>query len=177
MVPPVIHTIPSDPAIVGTPHNLCLEGISGGVSSANWTLDGTSVVAIDISNLTNPGNSNVTNFVPPLCDMCSCFQKYRSVGGIEAELKRAGIAAFVVSMYSLAGVAMVSERSRLCYGVRNRFLSVLLIESVARSEGGQATGSFMVTSAENSFTISKQFTLQTSELETPFLSFPPANCK
>ena len=164
-IPPAVHSIPSTPAIIGTSHDLCLEGTSGGVSKAIWTLDSTRVVAIDISDLTNPGNSNIMNPTSPLCDVCSCYQRYLSVGDIgervEAELDRAGIAAFVVAMYQLDGVAMVNEKSRLCYGLRNRYLSVLLVRSVVRSEGGQTGFSFTVTSAENSFNTTKSFNITT----------------
>lgn len=123
--------------------------------------------AIDISDLTNDGNSNITHPTSPLCDVCSCYEKYLSVSDIgqriEAELEKTGFAAFIVTMYQLDGVSAVNVKSQLCYGVRNRYLSVLLIRSVRSSEGGQANVSFTITSAEEVST-TKRFNLATSKL-------------
>lgn len=167
MMAPTVHSIPSTPAVIGAAHEMCLEGNTGGTNGTNfWTLDGSCVNAIDISDLTNEGNSNITHPTSPLCDICSCYKKYLSVGGIGqrigVELERAGFAAFIVTMYQLDGVATINVKSQLCYGVRNRYLSVLLVRSVGSSEGGQTNVSFTITSAEDLST-TKRFNLATSE--------------
>lgn len=164
---PTVHSIPSSPAIIGVAYTICLEGNSGGTGGNNfWTFDGTSVSALDISGLTNHDNANVSLQTPPLCDICSCYARYLSVGGIgrriEAELERTGFAAFVVTMFQVDGV--VSVRNRLCYGVPDRFLSVLTVHSIQRArQGDQADVSFSITSADNR-TTTKHFNVATSKL-------------
>lgn len=162
---PTIHSTPSSEAVIGRAYETCLEGNSGGTNGNNfWTFDGTHVNSIDISGLTNHGNSNITHPTPAICDICSCYKEYLSVEEIkqrvEAELERTGFASFLVTMYQLDRV--VSPESRLCYGVPDRFLSVLMIRSVRGAPGGQAEASFTITSADNRATF-KPFRVPTSE--------------
>jgi hypothetical protein len=161
---PTIHSDPLNPAIIGAAHEICFVGGTGRntISNNSWTLDTQQVDAIDISDLTNHGNSNITHSTPPLCDVCSCYKKYLSVEGIgeriEAELERTGFAAFFVTMYQLDGA--VNNASLLCSGVRNRYLSVLFVRSVAESlTGERADVTFSITPAS-----SKHFSLATGKL-------------
>ncbi len=159
--PPTVHSLPdtaSPPVIVGAQHDICLEGNTGGTNGTNfWTVGGTTVNAVDISEIVNADNTR------PLCDICSCYDRYISIEAIgrriREELDRTGFAAFIVTMYQLDGVDSVNRRSRECYGLPNRYLFVLRIQSV---EGVQVDISSTITSAQNKST-TKHFSLTTGE--------------
>lgn len=92
------------------------------------------MTATDISGLTNHGNADIINSSRPVCDVCACYHKYlandsiRSI--IDADLERTGFASFIVTMFVSDATTDVNVRARLCYGVTNRFLSVLIVKEV-----------------------------------------------
>jgi len=129
-----------------------VKGNSDGTNGTNyWTVNGTTVWATDISKRANYQNFNITNHEPPLCEICSCYEAYLEVNGIQnmidAEVAQTGFASFVVTMFE----SLLDLNSQLCYGVPNRFLSVLVI--------GEVEGPAM---AQDSHTLEVNFTI-TSE--------------
>lgn len=164
---PSFHSVPNDPAgTIGTRHTLCIQGTTGGTNGSNsWTVHipgGGVVSAVDVSEEANSDPAS------PRCDTCSCSEEYiesvPSIGQrVESALESTGFAAFILTIYENEGVASINVRSRLCYGVPNRYLSVLVIREVS-VEGGIPI-SFRVTSAQNRSAV-KNFTLPTGESKT-----------
>ena len=129
--------ISGDPHIVGQVATVCLEGtIAGAGSPSFWTVDNTIVNTTDITNLTNPGNSDAVNWVEPLCDACVCLGRYTQVPQIahmiSTDLETTNFSALLVTMFT----QNVNTESRVCHGFRNRFLAILTLRNVLNSSGG-----------------------------------------
>ena len=138
---PIIFTVPTIRAIIGTRDTVCVIGDSAGTNGSTfWTVDGKTVNAIDVSNLTNPGNSDAVNYTKPICDICNCHGNYfnedavRSV--VDQQLERNNYAAFIVYLFIANTTIDLGFRGRLCYGIPNRFLSVLVIKEVDGTDRG-----------------------------------------
>ncbi len=161
---PTIHMLPDSEAIIGRGTAICLEGSIGGTNGENfWTVGDSTVSATDITNLTNPGNSNeVLNFTDPICDTCSCYQKYSRIPAVASmlsgDLQETGFASFIVTMFVIGNTDSVNINNRLCYGLQNRFIAVLMVKEVTRGSQGPLNIAITVTSAYP-FRLTRNFNL------------------
>lgn len=167
--PTVNPTLSSDPvSIIGARKVLCQHGEIGGTNGDNyWTVGNTKVPSVDISELTNQGNSDTTEPIAALCASCSCgFSDYFSVSAVgsmvESELERTGFASFIVPIFVFNDI---NFKGRLCYGLENWYVSVLVIGKVEGSDGERVGVSVTVTSAQNR-TITAPNQLEISERNT-----------
>lgn len=157
-------------SLIGARKVLCQHGDTGGTNGRNyWTVGDTKVPSFDISELTNHGNSDTTDPVAALCDSCSCsFTDYFSVNAvgsvIESDLERTGYASFIMPIFVFSDI---NSKSRLCYGVENRYVSVLVIGEVEGNDGDKVDVSMTVTSARNRST-----TVTLEQLEISKWDFP-----
>lgn len=149
---PTIISSPQIQAIIGTRYTVCVVGdVAGSNGTTFWTVDGVIVNAIDVSDQTNPGNSDAVNYASPICEMCSCNGTYLNEGAIQnlvdQELEQSNFAAFIVHMFVMDGTVGFNFRGRLCYGVPNKFLSVLVMKVTGRER--KVNVGFTVVSAMN----------------------------
>ena len=156
---------PDKPAVIGKNASICIQGNMGDTNGDNfWTVGTDVIAATDITNLTNPGNSDVLNPIPPLCSRCSCASEYLKTEAINStfreDLERTGYAAFVVTMFLNVETEQFIVQGRMCYGVRNFFMMYLEVEEVVSVEPLHV--SVTVTSAESQ-TSSREITWITSK--------------
>ena len=149
--PTVLPTSLDRVSIIGAKKILCQYGDIGGTNGSNfWTVGVTKVPSFDISALTNHGNSNTTKPVAALCSSCSCSSDYLSVNAvrskIESDLERTGFASFIAPIFEFEALTYMK---RLCYGLENRYISVLVIEKVEGNDGDTLDVSITITSAQN----------------------------
>ena len=156
------------PAIIGRGFTVCLEGSMGGTNGTNFfTVQDREVHAVDITNRTNPGNTDVIDFVSPICDSCSCVQKYTNIPEIanmlSTDLEETGFASFIVTMFVKRGTDRGNSDARLCYGLRNRFVVFLMVREILSEDQEPLSFGITLTSALP-YRVTRTFDLPTSEL-------------